>query len=218
MFCQILITFFGCGRKCACDAGASHPEWNSSFTSRPANVQSHRLSPGRDAFSFPRVLSRWLSSHGEIEAKTRSVAVPWRWQGIGDKPWVPPLDWFPFYVIKTVDTLGAATWWHTNAGQLWQNQCTFTMLWSLTLPHWKYAKNDNLPKNCFDKMKSMLQIQSAVFRNSNCVGYKCSEESSENREQCWDFAWITICVTTTWYAGLVLSKMCYIIFKQQISW
>lgn len=110
-------------RVCMWEVSQS-PEWNSTFTSWPADedVRSHGLQPGSDAHSFPRVFSRWLSSHGKIQVKMRSVAVPWRWKGIEDKHWPSPFS-LPFFTSD----------WHSGRGwriHLQQHQALVS--WLLT--------------------------------------------------------------------------------------
>lgn len=115
-------------KACMCDGSQS------AWTKQLRHIQASQRSVAQTVawtrcFFFP---SRWLSSHGEIEAKTRSVAVTWRWQGIGDKLWPSPFHCLLFfYVINTVDTLGAATWWHTNTATM--SMCFYDIMISGTI-------------------------------------------------------------------------------------
>lgn len=118
---------------------------------------SHKLQPGSGACSFPRVLSRWLSSYGEIEAKTRSVAVTWRWQRIGDKHWLPPSHSLLFiwltqwmHLAQAPDDTPTPNW----VTVISINR-VFIVLWSVAMPlqGFKLSKYNFLKKNALNNWK-----------------------------------------------------------------
>lgn len=162
------------------------------------------------------VIPRWDWGQDEISGCDLEMAGDW-----GQTLAVTiPLSAFFFYVINTVDTLDAATWWHTNTATM--SMCVYDIMVSgtITFKVCKKKKKYNLPKKkiTLTKWKRCYKVNVQYSGIKIVWVISVLKKVLKNREQCWDSAWIAICVTTTWYAGLVLSKMSWIISELRISW